>query len=101
MSHTKLPWKVFDDLGDVEIRSASNLNFVVADMRFAPGQSADGKWATEDGNATFICKAANSHYELIAALEEAIFELQSYAVDDSFEGYNNPRFNEILKRAKS
>lgn len=52
------------------------------------------------GNAAFIVRAVNAHDELVAALKEAIGELNDYAEDRGGEIYNNPRFNAILLKAE-
>lgn len=70
---TKLPWKVCEDDGDLEIRDASSLRFAICDMRYAPGQRADGKWAAERANAALIVAAVNA----LAALIDRVRELES------------------------
>jgi hypothetical protein len=83
--HTPTPWRVAED-GAIR----ANCNEWIADT-YHPRRIT---------NAKFIVRAVNNFDDLVAALKEAIAELNEWCEEESGEGYNNPRFNEILARAE-
>ncbi len=48
-----------------------------------------------------IVRAVNSHDDLVAALEEALRQLEGYELDATGEQYNNPQINAALAKAKA
>jgi hypothetical protein len=85
--HTPVPWT----LGGRATIRASYAPRYVATLENNEERAA---------NAEFIVRAANSHYGLVAALKEAIAELNECCESLNGEGYNNPHFNDILAEAE-
>lgn len=68
MKHTKLPWHVGMKPGPMIYGTKGEQ---IADMMEANGEADLFPYVGENqANAAFIVRACNSHYELIAALEE-------------------------------
>lgn len=84
-THTPLPWmpesKLTPDGADLLIVSADYI--VIADCRASDGRQGHYPECVEaDANAELICRAVNSHQELLDGCREALALLQSHGLGD-------------------
>jgi hypothetical protein len=94
--HTPTPWRADESepAGQVILSST---------VAFGPGQKQlcnVGHLTCAANDAEFIVRAVNCHDDLVAALKEAIAELNDWCEEESGESYNNPRFNDLLAKAE-
>ena len=89
-NHTPTPWFVHDGNRNLVVTAT---NCIVAD---ALGTDFDSE--TERANAAFIVRAANSHDQLVALLEEVV---EAYEAHDRSAFCQAGADNDLVKRARA
>lgn len=74
MQSTQTPWEMVRKKDSVLIRPSINPSrYTIAILKCPPhGVTADGKEAERDANADLICRAVNSHSDLVGILRRIL-----------------------------